>query len=97
MASCSVAGLDLLEIKTYGGQRHLGTPVNLPLYNRNLWEFFLSGVKGTFNKSREILPRSSVPPRLHKGSFCSKVEQFHLCPGWKGAGGGQAISLSAQG
>lgn len=36
MAGCSVAGLDLLEIKTYGGQRHLGTPVALPLYNRNL-------------------------------------------------------------
>lgn len=54
----------------------------------------MSGVKGTFNKSTEILPRSSVPTRLHKGSFCSKVEQFHLCPGWTQEGDGGAGNLT---
>lgn len=60
----------------------------------------MSGVKGTFNKSTEILPCCFVPPRLRKRSFCSKVEQFHLCPGWKedlwgrGRGGGN-LTFSA--
>lgn len=51
-------------------------------------------MKGTFDKSTEILPRSSVPPRLRKRSFCSKVEQFHLCPGWKGGPGGGGGNLT---